>query len=179
MDKYIYPVTLSKDTNGTILVDFPDFPEAHTFGENKEEAMARAVDALATVLDAYISDRRDIPTPSLSEGPVVILPALTTAKVALYELMRGDRVGKAELARRLNWHLPQVDRLLDVHHSSQLDQLEQAFNVLGQRLIVYVTDAKKMSQPREGKRLDKGARKASKTRHARSTNMAASRRVGR
>ena len=137
MEGYAYPVTLSKDSNGTILVDFPDFPEAHTFGDTKDEALARAVDALATVLDAYISDRRDIPKPSMRDGSIVVtLPALMTAKVALYEVMRGDKVGKAELARRLDWHLPQVDRLLDVHHSSQLDQLESAFRALGQRIIV-------------------------------------------
>ncbi len=26
-----YPVTLKLDTNGTLLVSFPDVPEAHTF----------------------------------------------------------------------------------------------------------------------------------------------------
>lgn len=141
MEGYTYPVTLTKDSNGTILVDFPDFPEAHTFGETKDEALARAVDALATVLDGYISDRRDIPTPSLTDRAIVVtLPALMATKVALYERMRGDRVGKAELARRLNWHLPQIDRLLDVRHSSRLDQLEQAFGALGQRLIVHTMD---------------------------------------
>jgi len=31
--------------------------------------------------------------------------------------MRAARVRKAELARRLIWHLPQVDRLLDLRHA--------------------------------------------------------------
>jgi hypothetical protein len=39
-------------------------PEAHTFGETKEEALARAEDALARVIQAYIADRRPIPKPS-------------------------------------------------------------------------------------------------------------------
>ena len=34
-----YPVKLSKDTNDTILVDVLDIPEAHTFGEDREEAL--------------------------------------------------------------------------------------------------------------------------------------------
>jgi antitoxin HicB len=42
-------------------------------------------------------------------------------------------VRKSELARRLNWHLPQVDRLLDLTHSSGLEQLEKAIGVLGKR----------------------------------------------
>ena len=36
------------------------------------------------------------------------------AKTALYEAMREQGVGRAELARRLRWHLPQVDRVLDL-----------------------------------------------------------------
>ena len=59
-----YPVTVQDDDNDTILVLFPDFPEAATFGDTKEEALARAVDALETVIDAYIADRRQIPAPS-------------------------------------------------------------------------------------------------------------------
>lgn len=59
-----YRVVLEPDDNGTIAVSFPDFPEAHTFGETKkEEALSRAEDALATVMQAYIADRRPIPKP--------------------------------------------------------------------------------------------------------------------
>jgi antitoxin HicB len=138
-----YPVILERDTNHTILVSFPDVPEAHTFGEDEEEALMQAVDALETALSIYVDDRRDIPKPSpvKRRGKVVVLPALTEAKLALYETMRKSRVGKAELARRLNCHLPQVDRLLDLNHSSRLDQLEAAFRVLGRRLSIEICDA--------------------------------------
>jgi len=117
-----YPVKLSRDTNDTIRVEFPDFPEAHTFGEDEGEALMHAVDALKTALSMYIDDRRDIPKPSPGKrrGKFITVPALTEAKLALYSAMRSQRVGKAELARRLNWHLPQVDRLLDLLHSSRL-----------------------------------------------------------
>ena len=43
-----YPVTLERDDTGTILVSFPDLPEAHTFGEDESDALERAKDALAT-----------------------------------------------------------------------------------------------------------------------------------
>jgi len=138
-----YPVRLEHDTNDTILVSFPDVPEAHTFGEDEEEALMHAVDALETALSIYVDDRRDIPKPSAVKARQrsVTLPALTEAKLALYATMRGSRVGKAELARRLNWHLPQVDRLLDLNHGSRLDQLEAAFRVLGRRLTIEICDA--------------------------------------
>lgn len=68
------------------------------------------------------------------------LPALTAAKLALYETMRSQGVRKAELARRLGRHMPQVDRLLDLHHASRLDQVEAALAALGKRLSVGVHD---------------------------------------
>jgi len=91
----------------------------------------------------YIDDRRDIPKPSpiKARAKFVTVPALTEAKLALYTTMRAKRVGKAELARRLNCHLPQVDRLLDLMHSSRLEQLEAAFHVLGKRLTVSIQEA--------------------------------------
>jgi antitoxin HicB len=45
-----YPVKLSKDTNDTILVDVPDIPKAHTFGDDREEALFRAPDAIESAL---------------------------------------------------------------------------------------------------------------------------------
>jgi antitoxin HicB len=71
----------------------------------------------------------------------VSLPALSVAKIALYEIMRSASVGKAELARRLGWHLPQVDRLLDLRHASRLDQIETALRALGRELHVEIRPA--------------------------------------
>jgi antitoxin HicB len=76
-----------------------------------------------------------------AKGPFATLPALTEAKLALYTAMRAGKIGKAELARRLNCHMPQVDRLLDLRHASRLDQLEAAFRVLGKQLSVQVSEA--------------------------------------
>ena len=39
-----YPITLTDD-DGTILATSPDFPELTTFGDDRTEALARAVDA--------------------------------------------------------------------------------------------------------------------------------------
>lgn len=125
-----YPVTLTSD-NGTVLVAFPDFPEAHTFGYDGAEALSRAVAALATIIDAYIRDRQDIPDPSPITRDSVTLPSLVATKVLLYKRMRHARITKSELARRLNVHLPQVDRLLNIRHGSKLEQLEAAAHALG------------------------------------------------
>lgn len=91
-----YPVILKPDTNGTIRVEFPDVPEAHTFGEDADEAMMQAIDALESALSLYVDDRRDIPAPSaVKRGRrSVTLPALTEAKLALYAAMRAKKIGK-------------------------------------------------------------------------------------
>jgi antitoxin HicB len=128
----LYPVTLTPDDNDTILVTFPDFPEAVTFGADREEALARAIDALETIIDAYIKDRQPIPTPSTaSADAMVTLPPLVAAKVQLHNEMRRQKMGKTALAERMNVHLPQVDRLLDVHHGSTVEQLDAAAKALG------------------------------------------------
>ncbi|MNW20292.1 Antitoxin HicB [compost metagenome] len=47
-------------------------------------------------------------------------------------------IRKTELARRLGVHNPQVDRLLDLTHSSKLEAVEAAFRELGRRLDISV-----------------------------------------
>jgi len=94
-------------------------------------------------LTPYIGNRQPIPKPSPKKRgwKTVSLPALTEAKIALYLAMRASHVSKAELARRLKWHLPQVDRLLDLMHASRMDQIEQAFAALGKRVSIVLEDA--------------------------------------
>ena len=112
-----------------------------------EEALARAPDALLTVFDALIKDRRDIPAPSPTKGPAIALPALESAKLALYDTLRTARVSKAELGRRLDWHPTQVDRLLALSHGSRLDQLDAAFRAVGKRLQFTVENTAASATP--------------------------------
>ena len=156
-----YPVTLTPDDNGTVLVTFPDVDGAVTFGDTIAEALARAPDALATILEAYIKDRRPIPPPSTRRTKHrVAVPALIEAKIRLYEAMRVAKVGKAELGRRLDWHPPQVDRLLAMTHGSKLTQLEAAFGALGKRLVVGVESVAAVRRRRRPKSLPKRRRRA-------------------
>ena len=117
-----------------------EFPELTTFGDDRAEALMRAVGALEEAVAARISARQDIPVPSQGETRVS-LPTLTAVKVILYHGMRDQDVGKAELARRLGWHLPQVDRVLDVNHHSRLDQMDAALGAIGLRLEVTSKEA--------------------------------------
>lgn len=134
-----YPIVLEADGD-TLLVTSPDFPELTTFGEDRDEAIARAVDALEEAIAARMHSRLDIPGPSSGEV-YANLPTLTTVKLMLYQGMRDRGVGKAELARRLGWHLPQVDRVLNVQHSSRLEQMDAALGAIGLRIDVTARDS--------------------------------------
>jgi antitoxin HicB len=136
---WAYPITIEPDDNGTLLVSFVDVPEAHTFADDGDEITARATDCVLTALEGYMKDRRPIPPPSREvTGRAVLLPPLAVAKIELYEAMRNAGVRKAELARRLRWHMPQVDRLLSLRHGSRLEHLEAALAALDHRLEMRV-----------------------------------------
>lgn len=134
-----YPVMLTKDGE-TILVTFPDVPEALSFGCDRDEALLHAVDALETALSFYVDARKPLPLPSKTKRgqPTVRPSSLEIAKLGVYQAMMDQNVKKSELARRLGWHMPQVDRLFDLRHASRLDQIEAAARVLGRQLEVRV-----------------------------------------
>jgi antitoxin HicB len=134
-----YPVTLTPD-GATVLVTFADVPEAITFGADEDEALLQAVDALESALAFYVNDRLPLPAASKPKrGQRTVRPSpLECAKLGVYQAMTEQGVKKAELARRLGWHMPQVDRLFDLRHASRLDQIEAAARVLGRHLEVRV-----------------------------------------
>lgn len=134
-----YPVTLTPD-DGTVMVTFADVPEAITFGMDEDEALMQAVDALEGALSFYVDDRKPLPAVSQpAPGQKTVRPsALECAKLGVYQAMMEQGVKKTELARRLGWHLPQVDRLFDLRHASKMEQIEAAAHVLGKRVAVEV-----------------------------------------
>ena len=138
-----YPAALTPDPDGGFTVTFRDVPEAITEGDSREEAMLRAEDALESALAMYIAAKEPLPAPSREEAgeEMVSLSALGMAKTALYDAMREQGVGRAELARRLQWHLPQVNRVLDPRHASRMEHVEAALAALGLRLIIEVARA--------------------------------------
>lgn len=135
-----YPITLEPDTNGTFLILFVDFPTVNSVAEDREEIQTEALDALETALQGYFERRLPVPLPS-SAAPgqlTVTLPALSEAKVLLWNEMFAQQLKKADLARRLHVHNPQIDRLFDLSHASKLDFVEQAAKALGKRLTVSI-----------------------------------------
>ena len=79
-----YPVNLVRQGSKT-LVSFSDFPNIHTYGDDEEEALVRAEDALETYLMGMIEDREPIPAPYRLKRwqRSITLPARTEAKIEL------------------------------------------------------------------------------------------------
>jgi antitoxin HicB len=137
-----YPVKLIH-AGGVVMVTSPDLPEFSSVGDSKDEALREAIDGIETTLQMYMQDRRAIPIPSVRKRgqQMVDLPPLAVAKIGLYQAMQTKGLRKADLARMLDMHLPQVDRLLDLRHISKLEQVEAAFNAVGYRIELAVLAA--------------------------------------
>lgn len=135
----IYPVEFTPDDNSTLLVTFPDIPEAVTYGETEAEALLWAEDALMVILESYIDDKQPIPAPSPLNGrPGVALKVAAAGKVALHNALLEAGKRKADLARMMNLAPSLVDRLLSLSHKSRIEQIETALAAMGKRLVVDV-----------------------------------------
>ena len=85
-----YPASFTSDETGRILVRFIDLPHTATDGKDEAEAMAEAIDCLASVLSIGMSLKEKIPPPSRSRRGVVMIPVpLDVApRLAIHRAMR-------------------------------------------------------------------------------------------
>jgi antitoxin HicB len=136
-----YRVKLADD-EGTTLVTSPDFPDVITFGETRDEALVYAVGAFREAIAARIYHKEEIPEPSKirAKDDFITLPLQTEMKIRLYQSLNESGIKKADLARKLNLHRQEIDRLLDSKQSTSIGKLEAAFAALGKTLTMQVTD---------------------------------------
>src|SRR5580692_10193899 len=133
-----YPARLKAEKEGGYVVTFPDIPEAITQGEDVEDALMHARDALESALEFYFDDQRPVPLPSTPKRGqrLVDLPLSVSAKVLLLNEMLRQKVRPAELARRLGTTPQEVNRLTNIRHTTRIDRVDAAMRALGKRLIV-------------------------------------------
>ena len=140
---YAYPCVLTPAEDGSLVVTFPDVPEAITGGRDQSEVLAMAEDALATALAGYVHEKLEIPAPSeaVAGQELVPLPTVIAAKLALYAAMRAQGITKVELARRLGVSESAVRKLANPDHRSHVGQVQKALRAVGRSLRVQVTAA--------------------------------------
>jgi antitoxin HicB len=143
MFTFCYPARIRRDEAGRLVVDFPDFPDAHTDGKDLDEALDEAVDWLGRVVAFRMADKEEIPRPSrIKRGQrAVAVPFWIAGKLALYLAMRERGVNNSELARRIGVRETVVRRMLDPNHATRPVRLQRALAALGKHLVIAVQDA--------------------------------------
>lgn len=138
----LYPAKLAPEDGG-FVVTFRDIPEAITQGDSREEAIAMAADALATAMEFYFEEGKQVPLPSDTRRDEVgiFLPTGYSAKVLLLNQMLAQKVTPAELARKLGTSPQVVNRLVNLSHATKVDAIADALSALGKRLELSVVDA--------------------------------------
>ncbi|WP_342705163.1 type II toxin-antitoxin system HicB family antitoxin [Burkholderia arboris] len=134
-----YPALIEPDEDG-FMVSFRDIPEALTGGKTVEEAREMAADALLTSMDFYFEDKRPVPSPSKAKKgeELVALPASVSAKVLLLNEMLAQGVTPSELARRMGTRPQDVNRIMDLGHTTKIDTIADAFEAIGRHLELSV-----------------------------------------
>jgi antitoxin HicB len=133
---FVYPARLQRHAR-SVLVRFPDFPEALTEGADEHDALTQATDCLEEAIAGRIRRAEAIPASRSRRGCRMIpVPALMAAKAALYLALREASITRRELAARLGCDEKEVRRLLDPRHPSKLPRLQRALAQLGKRLVV-------------------------------------------
>ena len=140
---YAYPCEVASDEDGKLVAAFPDVPEAITGGRNRAETLRLAADALGAALAVYVHGLRDIPQPSTAspDQELIAVPAVMTAKLALYSAMRSQNITESELARRLGTRPSAARKLTDPDHQSRIGRLQEALDAVGCRIVIDVTTA--------------------------------------
>ncbi len=136
--RYEYPAQIESDEAGYWLVTIPDVPEAATDATTQAEALTEAPGALSAALAGYVHAKRPLPAPSPAEDrPMIAVPGLVAAKLALYEAMRERGMfTAAELAAVIGKSPTAARRLMDPDHSSKWESVEDALAALGHHLVV-------------------------------------------
>jgi len=134
-----YPVDLKKDGKW-LVVSFPDVPEGHSNGLGRKDALSMAADALVTAISFYFDRNQAVPLPSKPKAgqDTVALPLSVSAKVLLWNEMIRKNVKPAELARRMGISRQAAQRLTDIRHTTKIDTIAKAMEVLGSgvRLVI-------------------------------------------
>ena len=124
---YSYPIDLHEEPEGGFSVTFPDFDEAFADGDSFDEAISEAVDCLEEALAGRILRREDIPASSQTKGRPTAGPgAILTAKTALYDALREERLSIHDFAVSMGVQESEVLQMLDPRHATSIGRLEEA-----------------------------------------------------
>jgi antitoxin HicB len=138
---YGFGVSLRTDLHGGVLATFSDVPEAITYGDDREDAIRSAQEALAVALFGYLKEGRPIPVSKRKSGLFVAPQTTDVLKIAVVEAWMGSGLSKSEFARMLGINEKEARRILDPDAATKADRLEAALSVLGRKVHIAVEAA--------------------------------------
>ena len=94
---------------------------------------------MITAFEFYFEDQRPIPLPSEVTAESVAVPVSVWAKVLLLNTMLDAQVTQSELARRMGTRKQELQRIINLAHSTKIDTLANAMKALGKTLTVSVS----------------------------------------
>lgn len=136
---FIYPAKIKSDGD-IYVVSFRDFygDEPVTQGASYEEALEMAADWLLCEASIALEGREKLPeATALREDEVAVeMPISAQAKLLLLYEMLDQSVSGSELARRMGINRPSVQNIIKAGHSTKIDTLDKALQVLGKRIKI-------------------------------------------
>ena len=132
--RYAYPCDMTSDIEEGygFVVTFPDVRGATTGAATWEKSLFLAEDALIAALSFCIDDWVPLPTPSRPQDgqPLIAVPPLQSAKLALYAEMRERGVSQSDLAGALGVGESDIRDLLDLDWDSTMAQVADALKAV-------------------------------------------------
>jgi predicted RNase H-like HicB family nuclease len=139
---YNYAIRFNEEGGETVIGFCRDFPDLEVFGHSRKEVMNNAQDAISAEMTEMAHNRQIItPASAPKEGEEeVVLPAITVAKITLWNAMIKRRMLKSDLCKLLNVAPVVVDRLTDFSYPSKIHSLEEALSALDSGIRVIAQD---------------------------------------
>lgn len=109
-----YQAKLTKEKNGTYSVSFPDLPGCFSCGDNKEEALENAREALDLYLEEALDPNWKIQTAKERKGKPFhwIVPSPDIAiPLTIREMRERSKISQIEVANRLNVKVQQYQKM--------------------------------------------------------------------
>jgi antitoxin HicB len=113
--RYLYEAEFVQEEDGRYSVEFPQLPDAFTFGNDMAEAMDRAAEVLELIIGEYIDDGKPLPDPIfLGQSNDVLRVAISvTVTPEMIERMKCVSVGEA--ANMLKITKGRISQMLDAN----------------------------------------------------------------
>jgi len=122
--------------NRRYLVEFPDAPGCHTFATRKSEVHPRALEALASWLEAHLAigtvpPERVLNRRHSTEGWMrVVLPPMLAVRVAVRRARQDLGLTQSELARRVGVTKQHISQIESPNANIRMDTLDRIAEAL-------------------------------------------------